>query len=436
MAGKEKRAVTNQSPNNAGIVPHLPCCTSDLLLFTPPPLQFGIEETLYQPFFPIAGVHNSLIEFSIQNLQKAYLDLIGSFIKITARIVRDDDEPMDEGDVVFPVNHLLSGLFKTVNVFANDKQVSSNELYSIRSILDVMLHSSVTSQQTYHSMGLYVEDEAGKQEDVTARGPKERFEVTKEGRYFNLVGFLNSDLFQQPRLLLPGVDLRLVFVQQPEAYRLIAPKKDKKYDYEIEIKEMILYIKKVTVAPSIFLSHEKTLQTKPAVYVLRGVETKLRSLSVGDVQAHCENIFPDRIPSKLCVLLVSTANLQGSSSTSPYNFRHFDLTHAVLTINERQIREEFEFDKGLVRKPYFTFLEELGEKHVKYSYEKYSSDGFMLYYNLDGCSGSSCLSTVSHGNVRLQLRFGKPLTDPLTIVFVSECPKLMKIDKDRNVSVE
>lgn len=243
------------------------------MLFHPPPVQYAIEETSYQPFFPVSGL-NSIVEISVVNLGKSYLDLYGSYIAMTACIRRDDGEVPSEKEIVFPANHLFSAMFKSVNVYANQKLVSSNELYNIRSILDIMLHSSESSKKTHHAAGLYFEDEPNKQDDVSANGPKQRFEITKGGKDFNMVGRLNVDLFQQNRLLLPGVDLRLVFLQQTDDVRLIAAKNEEGHSYEIELKEMILYVKKVTLAPSLFVEHEKRLQQRSAIYVMRGFVTR------------------------------------------------------------------------------------------------------------------------------------------------------------------
>ncbi|XP_064478333.1 uncharacterized protein LOC135391796 isoform X2 [Ornithodoros turicata] len=290
------------------------CLTSDVMIFEPPSIQYGVEDTSYQLFYPVNGVNNSVIEFCIQNLQRAHLDLYCSFVSLTVRIVRDDGEEMDEKDVVFPINHLLSGMFKTVTVYANNKLVGSNELYAYRSILDVVLHSTPAAQETVHAAGLYVEDDEHLKDDydVSSRGPKQRYEATKGGKYFNLVGQINTDLFQQPRLMVPAVEIRVVFLLNNDEFKLVSVPKDKKtYNYEVDIKEMTLHLKKVTLAPSLFLEYERRLQTTPAIYVLRGLETKVRSLSAGSLDAHFEDVYPERVPSKLCVALLATSDFLG-----------------------------------------------------------------------------------------------------------------------------
>ncbi len=103
-----------------------------------------------------------------------------------------------------------------------------------------------------------------------------------------------------------------------------------------------------------------------------------------------------------------------------------------------QQREEYDFDNGLARKPYFAFLEQLAEKHVLYDYSRYKNDGFMLFYNLeaDQCSTNVHLNPVRHGNLRLQLKSRKLLPEPVTVLFVSETPRILRIDGNRTVSID
>lgn len=421
------------------------CCKSELSLFSLPFTQYSIEDSSYQAFYPTAGVVNSesVIEFNISNLGQHYLDLESSFLHCRLRIVRSDGQlPVTKAtdgtttfDEVWPINGFGSSMFKTVSVYLNQQLVSSNELYAYRSFLDMMLHASPTIQKTVHESALFFMDEAHRRDDdCKARGVSERYKSVKGGKIVDLVARINSDIFCQPKLLLPGVDIRLVLQQNSDDFRLVGKNEQ---NHMIEFKSVAFYLKKVKVSPSVFLGHEKQLLKSTANYLLRGLETKVRSLPQGSLDCCIEDIYLDRIPSNLVVVMVATESFQGIKKRDPFRFSHFNLSHSVLTIDGVERHEECDFANGLARKPYFALLEQLAEKHVLLDYEHYVNNFFIQYYNLEPDSSNNYhMSPVKRGNVRLQLKFQQPLSEPITILLVSETPRVLQIDKDRLVTVE
>ncbi|WP_316399519.1 hypothetical protein, partial [Bradyrhizobium sp. 33ap4] len=306
------------------IQPDSPLCTkSETRIFDVAPTQYEIDDCTYQQFFPVTGVSSSVIKFNISNLGSHYLDLSSTFLHMSACITRDDgDEAKTEGgsyDEVFPTNAFANSMFKNVAVYLGQTLVSNNELYAYRSILVILLHSSPTMQQTVHVAGLFVLDEPNKRNDnITSHGPASRYAAVKGSKVVDLMTKLNSDIFCQPKLMLPGVEIRIVFYQNSDVFRLISPSREK-HSHTVEFKSMTLHVKRVRVTASLFLGHERQLQKSPAVYLLRGVDTKVRSLPQGNLDCHFESLYQDRLPSKLCVVLQLTESFQGALLKNPYN---------------------------------------------------------------------------------------------------------------------
>ncbi|XP_064486118.1 uncharacterized protein LOC135398663 [Ornithodoros turicata] len=235
---------------------------------------------------------------------------------------------------------------------------------------------NTTEQNTVHKAGLYTQEEARQSENnICARGPAERYNLTRAGKIIDLVSKINSDIFLQPKLLINGVEIRHVFYQGSDEFRIMKTDQDM---HKVEIMSAALYIKKITMSPSLFLGHETELQQRKALYTLAGSELRIRSLPVGNLDACPEDLFSEKIPFKVVVAFVPTLANQGAFKRDLYRFVNCDIETATLTVNGTQRVDTFDFNNNLSHRSYFTLLEQLCEKHVSYEYDQYVGNKFLL----------------------------------------------------------
>ncbi len=72
-----------------------------------------------------------------------------------------------------------------------------------------------------------------------------------------------------------------------------------------------------------------------------------------------------------------------------------------------------------------------------YEYARYKSDGFIMHWNLDPDQGADYhLNPIRRGNVRLELKFKHAVKEPVTVLFMSETSRILKIDKNRTVTID
>ena len=91
-----------------------------------------------------------------------YLDLQRSRLHVKAKIVKEDGSKLEEADVVTPVNLWMQSLFNQVDVYFQQKLVSSSGTnYAYKAYMDVLLNFSEDAETSQMQTQLFYKDSAG-----------------------------------------------------------------------------------------------------------------------------------------------------------------------------------------------------------------------------------------------------------------------------------
>lgn len=149
---------------------------SELDLFSNVAVQLAIDGSSFAEIHPLSSITESgPLEFYITNNALCYLDLSHSIIHLQVKIVKKNGQDLEAADDVAPVNFFLNTLFSECSVFLNDKQIASQINYSYRSIIESILFSSKSSQESLLTAGLFFKDTASHQNVVTVAGANEGY---------------------------------------------------------------------------------------------------------------------------------------------------------------------------------------------------------------------------------------------------------------------
>jgi hypothetical protein len=130
-------------------------------------------------------------------------------------------------------------MFKKVDIHLNGQLITDQtEKYPYESYLTKTTNYSKAAKEFQFANCLYVKDQAGKFNDLTNTGFTEREKPTKESKEIELFGRLQVDLFNQPKLLLPNVPIKIALSQSSSNFCLMHDK-DKDF-YKVEIMGMTL----------------------------------------------------------------------------------------------------------------------------------------------------------------------------------------------------
>lgn len=135
----------------------------------------------------------------------------------------------------------------------------------------------------------------------------------------DLIGHIHSEMFNQDKLLLNGVEVGIKFVKSKNGFAIMDPTGF----YKIVINDSTLYVRQVKVYPNILLEHSRLLSTMPAKYPLTRVLVKNVVLHTGILSETIDNILMGTVPRRIICGFVKNRAYNGDRSSNPFNFEHF-----------------------------------------------------------------------------------------------------------------
>jgi len=140
--------------------------------------------------------------------------------------------------------------------------------------------------------------------------------------------------------------------------------------------------------------------------------------------------------------MVKNADFIGTMDTNPYKFQHYDISDFALFVNGKQYRNEglslgMDHEKTSVMS-YRTLFEGSGIHHSNAGHQitqdMFVNGYFMLLFDLTPDQGASKAHT-SHpeqGNIRVEMKFAKPLPEAITCLLYLEFDNSVLINLARN----
>jgi hypothetical protein len=160
----------------------------------------------------------------------------------------------------------------------------------------------------------------------------------------------------------------------------------------------------------------------------------------GAQQAFIYNVFLGPIPEGILTALVKNTAFVGSASRNPYHFQHY-ITNLVFYENGVQHAcEPFTVDCSSpfgVNRAYEKLFSNTGIHRYMITLEMFTKGFCIVDFDLtpDREADEEHISLPRQGNLRIEDRFNKPLTVPVTCIWYADFPKHVERDKSRKVTV-
>lgn len=427
---------------------HTEFMKTELDLFTPQPIQSNILKTEEVAYNPIASLDNpSSIEFLAVGNGDTYRDLSSIYLRvivqITNKIVKDEKGQSVESTSGV-VNNLLHSLFRNCTIYLNNKSISqSDNNYHYRSYFEKILNYGKDAASTHLETTGWSLD-SGDLDSFEEAGLKKRIKQYKNGVKVELMGKVHADMFNQSRLLLNNVDLKIIFNLEKADFYMMSKPDDQS---QIKILEATMYMNHITVNPNILIAHHRMLQKRNAIYPYKRVEVKSFTLFSGNHSLNLDNVVMGQLPNLLIFAMVTSKAYNGSRDKNPFNFQHFNLQRFNLSVNGTQIPSqpiEFDFsnkEKGILStRGYSTLFSGTGihyyDKGHQITKDLYDHGHFMLAFDLtaDRSYNSLSANSLNHGNIRIEGRFSSQLKEAVTCLVYCEYDSVVKIDHNRLVT--
>lgn len=416
------------------------CLKSELDLFSATPVQLAIDSSNFVETRPITSLsESSPLEFFISGNGEQYLDLAHTILHLQLKILKSTNTDIATTDEVAPVNYVLNTLFSELSVFLNDKQISSQTNYAYRSLIEALVFSSKSSQDSMLTSSLFHKDDASKHDDRTTNsGFTKRKEAFKESKLVDLIGCLHFDLGAQPKLLPSGVDVRLKLERNKALFVLMALTDT----FKISITSASLFVRKVNIAPSVFLAHEKALERGNMKIPIRRVEVRSFALSSGLQSTTITNAFIGQLPMRLILGFVSNEAYNGHIAKNPFNFHHYDVNYLCILEGGRMIPAnplQPNFALNLYSRSYLSLFTDLNRYHnnqnIPISLEDYKNGYSLFAFDLtpDFSAGEAHSSINKSGNISIDMKFNTALPHTVSLIVYAEYRNVIEIDKARTV---
>jgi hypothetical protein len=196
----------------------------------------------------------------------------------------------------------------------------------------------------------------------------------------------------------------------------------------------------VVVLPSVIRAHEDGLSQRNAIYPYQRQSITNYTIGKGLISDTREILVGTETPKLIVVGMVDNSALNGDVKKNPYNFQHFNLTFMALLKNGDSVPApplQLNFEKNCYIRAYMSMVQNM-EQYQKNESNAISPgdfrDGSALFvFNLtpDLNFGGGCAQKFETSNLRLDLKFTKPLPTSINIIVYSIYDAQIEITKDR-----
>jgi hypothetical protein len=393
-------------------------------------------------------------EFELPPIENQYLHLSKTRLYMKLKVLKDDGSVITDADNVSISNLVGSSMFKTLEIKINGKSISdlTNTHFHYKTYLETILSYSFSARNTHLQASQLSLDVASAFDDMATgvddahknnnSGFMERKSVIAGSSEFDVMFPLHSDFLQSDRLFPPKATVNIKLTREHDNFILLSDSTTKKY--KIEIIDMKLYIRRLTIANNIRASHDAAWNAKkPIILPINKSEMKAFTFTAGLATASIPNLFNGILPKSIIFGMLDNTAYNGVLGKNPYNFKHFDVNYISLRYNGELIPAEPytpNFEKNLYHREYRDFFDNLGIHHddVGNAVTKKYYKGGMTLFAFD-FSPDLCNSFHSHptktGTIDLELKFTKVLPAVITVLVFASYNAILSLNKDNVVEV-
>lgn len=423
---------------------------SELDLFTRKPTQVGVLKCEEVALKPLAALHqNSQIEFLSLSQADTYRDLNSIYLRLRVRLMKDVQAKTAHTDAkVGVVNNIIHSLFRQVTIYMNNKIVYQSDNYHMRAYIESLLNVGDEMAETHLDSSCWIRDKG----DFNALDDKDnkgnpgfvaRAKQFGSSVEVELCSKLHCDLFNQPKYLLNGVDMRIIMAMEKPEFYIMGAEDDKS---AIEILDATLFMKHLTISPSILAAHEAVLQRgNNAIYPYSRVQCNAHTVGPGSQTMTIDNIVLGRLPVLILVTFIDSAAYVGKRTKNPFFFEPMMINQCHLIINGRRFPSTgltFDYTNAAAPISARAYDQLFRETKLDRSHQIKKSDFdkscFIIAFDVsnDGNFGdASYVNVATQGTISLEARFSKALEKTVTVLVYAEFDGTLEINKNRDIMV-
>lgn len=350
-------------------------------------------------------------------------------------------------------NNFAHSIWSRVDVSIQSKNFSqSDQSYAYMSYLKAMLYSNSDMKESAMQGALFYPDNASGVDDTNPlmtdnRGLQIRSTYFTQGQTVELSTPLHSDIFSINRFLPGSIEIGLTFHPNSPRFYLMS-QDDKKIveNCKLVIIKSSLDIVLHEIEPAILLAHEQILKSHDAIFPYIRCEIKRIAMAKGLFEFSTDQPFSNFLPSEIVCGILKDSASHGNYKEDGLYFGHCNLASISVTVDNNHlinspINTQYDDNApcgGSYLQAYQSLAGVTGEEGVipvsRLAYRK----GHCLYRFIsealtDASHDASVIPVKRTGNVRITVRFHKPLESAYNLVLYGAFPAGLKLDSFKNV---
>jgi hypothetical protein len=402
---------------------------SELLIFARNNPQIVVAQGVFDDQLsssPITAGTTS-INFHIRSSQTHYLDLNDTTLYVKFKIFEVNGDVLTAlaaDAAVLPCNYLMNSLFKDVVLSLNNVVVEGgNQSYSYKSTFECIFNFSKSGKHyDLGSMG-YSEDEPS------------RMTWCNLSDDIELVGALRLGMLNQPKYLIPGVDMQLSLTRENSAFSISGCKAG--LNLKIVLSKAELSVRRCLVNPLVFQANEAGLAKKNAVYQYTHGKVVQYTIAQGSQSHYKDDIFSSSLLPKFVIVGMVKGSANSSPRRDPYHFESFDMTSMVLYHNGQSVPFRTPYEGTSMRDFYRSIRQNTGHMNTNFDvgidYDNFCNQYTLYTFNLAPDYDMSQVQVPCDGNLRLEIKFQSPLRESINVCVYGTFDAQIEITKDREV---
>lgn len=421
-------------------------------LFAPVFIEKSIidgSETMYRP---LNRSNEGPIEFNIKPMGMKYFLPKNTYLHAQLKITLANGDDMPADSTAAFVNMALNSLFKSIDIEIGGVPCPDlgNSFANYKAYFETVLTYSENAENGHLRASHFRMDTANAFQDYNIadanvphnQGYRKRRHECRESRSIQADVPIHCDFFQLNKYIPPGVEITVRFHRASDAFCIVAAVNN--IQYKVEIEDIKLYVRHVTLSEDVMQLHMKLLEKGPAVFPYNRTLMKTVAYPGGLTHITASNLFGGILPKSILIALVNATNFNGTYTTNPYFLQHFHCNYAVLNVNGENVPSDPyrpNFALGLFSREYRSFFNNVGIGIDNVSNmmtpDLYAGGMFMIPFDLspDLCNGYHAHLKKS-GVINLELNFTEAIANPFYVIAFATYDNVMLLDRDNNVKTD
>lgn len=412
------------------------------------PTNVAFSDHHWRQYLTLNPVNTPPYHFKVHS-SSSFLDLTKTFLVTQMRIWALNDQgakaAIPPNANVAPIQMIGSTFIKNLKISINNQEVyDSNSLYAYKAYLDTELSFGREAKSSWLQSSGYFLDESLNQNDVQGAGFVARKELFSGSRVVELVSRLNCDLFNQPKLMIPHVEIDIELTPNSDNFLVHAPGVLDADRYVVEIVDCRLMVKALEIMDSLSLEFNQKLDKTPATYNVRKSVIKPIFISAGRFEFN-GLLDAETVPRRVTLALVGNDAFNGRLSLSPFKFKPFNLREISIHTMGKQVPTvpyNLDYPNGRYIRAYNDMMDSLGFLYTQegnaITRKMYGTQWTIYTFNLTNSGEDEPnfeLVKNACTNVNVKFATAVPANGIILIVYM-ESDGIVMVDRNRSLSTD